>query len=77
MCSKISKNLTFAGVIISDVLDGVPHNLLVVNISLAGDLSTDHDHAGLGDGLAGNLCVRVLLQVSIEDSVGHLVAHFV
>ena len=40
-----------------------PHSklhLLVINMGLAGDLPTDHDHTSLGHCLAGNLRVGVL-----------------
>ena len=37
------------------MLDGVPDHLLVVDLGLGGDLAADHDHAGLGHGLAGDL----------------------
>merc|ERR1719221_1639134 len=67
----------FAGVIISNVLHCVPHNLLIIDMSLASDLSTHHDHSSLCHSLARNLCVRILLEMSIEDCVRHLVAHLV
>merc|ERR1719334_2995894 len=67
----------FAGVIISNVLHCVPHNLLIIDMSLASDLSTHHDHSSLCHSLASNLCVRILFQMSIEDCVRHLVAHLV
>ncbi|KAJ0550663.1 hypothetical protein HanHA300_Chr07g0248441 [Helianthus annuus] len=34
--------------------------LLVVNISLGGDLTENHDHVGLGAGLAGDLAIDIL-----------------
>merc|ERR1712198_595171 len=67
----------FAGVIISNVLHCVPHNLLIINMSLASDLSAHHDHSSLCHCLAGNLSVRILLEMSIQDCVRHLVAHLV
>merc|ERR1719220_2750465 len=67
----------FAGVVVSDVLHGVPHNLLIINMSLACDLPANHDHTSLCHSLAGNLCVRILLEMSVQDCVRHLVAHLV
>lgn len=65
------------GVIVTDVLDGVSDDLLVVELSLGGDLTEDHDHTGLGGGLTGDLGVRVLLETGIEDGIGDLVADLV
>jgi hypothetical protein len=56
---------------------GVTNDLLVVNIGLGGDLSEDHDHVGLGAGLAGNLAVRVLGKAGIENGIRDLVAELV
>lgn len=39
--------LAFVGVVVADVLDGVPHHLLVVHIGPGRDLSTEQHHAGL------------------------------
>ena len=63
---------TFGGVVISDVLDGVPDDLLVVDLGVGGDLAADHDHARLGHRLAGHLAVGVLLQVGVQHGVRHL-----
>merc|ERR1719266_1855664 len=68
---------TFAGVVVSNVLHCVPHNLLIINMSLACDLSAHHDHSSLCHCLAGNLCVRILLEMGVQDCVRHLVAHLV
>jgi len=46
---------TLLGRIVSDTLDGVTDNLLVVDVSLGGDLTEDHDHTSLGSGFASNL----------------------
>ena len=73
--------------------------LLIIDMSLASDLSAHHDHSSLCHSLARNLrnkkiklmrlqitgnkkrlfylCVRILLEMSIEDCVRHLVAHLV
>ncbi len=47
-------------VIVANVLDGVADDLLVVEAGLGRDLAKDHDHAGLGGRLAGNLGQGVL-----------------
>jgi hypothetical protein len=56
-------------VVVSNLLDGVTDDLLVVQVGLGGDFTEDHDHTGLGRRLAGNTRHRVLLEASIEDSV--------
>jgi hypothetical protein len=57
---------TLVGMVVSDVLDGVSDDLLVVDLGLGRDFAKDHDHSGLGSGLAGDLGGRVLLQAGIE-----------
>jgi len=69
--------LTLGGVIVADPLNGVTDNLLVVELGGGGDLTEDHDHSGLGGGLAGNLAPLVLLKAGIEDGVGDLVTDLV
>ncbi|KAK5633868.1 hypothetical protein RRF57_009581 [Xylaria bambusicola] len=49
------------GRVVADVFDGITDNLLVVDRGLGGDLTKDHDHAGLGGGLASDLGEGVLL----------------
>ncbi len=44
---------------------------------MCGTTGAHHDHAGLGDGLAGHLRVRVLLQVRVQHRVRDLVTHLV
>ena len=83
---------------------GYNYYLLIIDMSLASDLSAHHDHSSLCHSLARNLrnkkikimrlqitgnkkmlffvsafylCVRILLEMSIEDCVRHLVAHLV
>lgn len=65
------------GVIVADVLDGIPDHLLVVDVSSGRDLAKDHDHASLGSGLAGDLGQRVLSQAGIEDGIRNLVGNLV
>lgn len=54
------------GVIIANLLDRVPNDLLVVDLRLGGNFTKDHDHTGLGGGLASDLGERVLSQAGIE-----------
>lgn len=65
------------GVIVADVLDGVTDNLLVVELGLGGDLTEDHDHTGLGGGLASDLGEGVLSQAGVEDGIGDLIGDLV
>jgi hypothetical protein len=65
------------GVIIANLGDGLANDLLVVDGGLGGDLTEDHDHAGLGGSLAGNLGVGVLGQAGIKDGIRDLIADLV
>jgi hypothetical protein len=61
-------------VVVTDLLDGISDNRLVIDRTLEGDLTEDldvsvptgrrgvayHDHTGLGSGFAGNSCKGVL-----------------
>jgi hypothetical protein len=53
-------------VVISDLLDCVTNNSLVVNDGLGADLAKDHDHARLRGGLTGDFGKGILSQTSIE-----------
>jgi hypothetical protein len=68
---------TLGRVIVTDVLDSVTDNLLVVDLGLGGDLAEDHDHAGLGGSLASNLGHGVLGQAGVEDGIGNLIGDLV
>jgi hypothetical protein len=68
---------TLLGVIVTDVLDGITDNLLVVKLGLGGDLTEDHDHTGLGGSLTSNLGEGVLAKAGIEDGVGNLISDLV
>jgi len=57
---------TLGRVVVANLLDGVADDLLVVKLGLGRDLAKDHDHAGLGSCLAGNLGVGVLCQAGVE-----------
>jgi len=61
------------GGVVTDVLDGTTNDLLVVEVGLGGNLTEDHDHTGLGCGLASDLGEGVLLEAGIEDGIGDLV----
>lgn len=47
-------------IIIPDILDAVPDNLLVVNLGTGGDFSEDHDHIILAAGFTGHFAQRIL-----------------
>lgn len=51
---------TFGRVVISDMLDSVADDFLVVNLSLSGDFTENHDHASLRGSLTSNLRRRIL-----------------
>ena len=65
------------GVVVADLLDRVTDNLLVVDLGRGGDLTEDHDHAGLASSLASNLGVGVLVEARVEDGVADLVGELV
>ena len=46
---------TLVGRVITNALDGLTDNLLVIDLSGSGDLTEDHDHTSLGGSLASNL----------------------
>ena len=64
-------------IIVSNVLDGITNDLLVVDRSGGGDLSEDHDHAGLAAGLAGNTRVLVSGDASVQDGIRDLVTELI
>lgn len=68
---------TLLGVIVTDVLDGVTDNLLVVELGLGGDFTEDHDHTSLGGSLASNLGEGILRQAGIEDGIGDLIGNLI
>jgi hypothetical protein len=67
----------FLGAVVTDVLDGITDNLLVVDVGTGGDLSEDHDHTGLGGSLASDLGEGVLSQAGIENGIGNLIGNLV
>jgi hypothetical protein len=44
-------SLTFGGVVVADVLDGVADDFLVVDVGLGRDFAAEENHARLADGL--------------------------
>lgn len=54
-------------VIVANVLDGVTDNLLVVENSLGGDFTENHNHTSLGGSLASNLHVPMLAISSCQS----------
>jgi len=68
---------TLLRVVVTNVLDGVTDNLLEVELGSSGDLTEDHDHTGLGSGLASNLGEGVLLEAGIEDGVRDLITDLI
>lgn len=68
---------TLGRVIITNLLDGVTDDLLVVKLCLGGDFTKDHDHTSLGSGLTGDLGKGILSQAGIEDSIRDLIANLV
>ena len=57
---------TFLRVVVSDPLDGLADDLLVVELGLGGDLTKDHDHTSLGCSFACDLGEGVLREAGIE-----------
>ena len=68
---------TLGDVVVADVLQGLTDDQLVVNGGRGGDLTEDHDHAGLGAGLAGNTRGGVLTDAGIQHGVGDLITDLV
>merc|ERR550519_826163 len=58
---RASCDRPFAGIVIPDIFDCIPHNLLIIDMRLACNLSTHHNHTSFCDGLASNLGIRILL----------------
>lgn len=68
---------TLGGIIVTDVLDGVTDDLLVVNLGLGGDFTENHDHTSLGGSLASNLGEGILSQAGVEDGIGDLIGNLI
>ena len=57
---------TLFRVVVPNILDGFPNDLLVVDLGLGGYFAENHDHSGLGGGLTGDLGEWVLFQTGIK-----------
>jgi len=64
---------SFVCVIVTDLLECVAYNLLVVDDCLGGDFTEYHDHIGLGTCLTCNSGVWVLGQTGIKDRIRDLI----
>ena len=62
---------------VAGVADGGADDVLEIDLGVGGDLTEDHDHAGLGGGLAGDLGLGVLGEAGVEDGIGNLIAELV
>jgi hypothetical protein len=61
----------------ANLLDGLAHNGLVVDLGVGGDLTEHHHEAGAGASLAGNAGLGVLREAGIDDGIGDLVGELV
>mmetsp|Transcript_22011 Transcript_22011/g.46323 ORF Transcript_22011/g.46323 Transcript_22011/m.46323 type:complete len:350 (+) Transcript_22011:269-1318(+) len=61
-------------VVVAGVADGVAYDLLVVDGGGRGDFAEEEDHAGFGDGFAGDAGGWVEGEAGVEDGVGDGVA---
>ena len=57
---------TFLRVVVTNLLDRLADDLLVVEASLGGNFTKDHDHTGLGRSLACDLRERVFGKAGVE-----------
>ena len=64
-------------VVVSNILDRIADDLLVVELRLSRDFTEDHDHTSLGGRLAGHLRERIILEAGIENGVGDLISDLV
>jgi len=60
---------TFFVRVVSDSLDSVSDDFLVVDVCVRVDLAADHDVACFCESLAGDLCTWILLEMGIKDGV--------
>merc|ERR1719277_1257834 len=61
----------------TDLRHNSTDHLLVVDLSLCGDLASDHDHVVLRRSLASDFAFGVICQTGIQDSIGDLIAELV
>jgi hypothetical protein len=65
------------GRVIADILDGFPHDLGHVDITLGGNFTGNKGQAGGDQGFAGHPAALVLGHDGIQDSVGNGIGDFV
>jgi hypothetical protein len=63
--------------VIADTLDGFPDDLRHIHPGRGGDFAGNKRHTGGDHGLAGDPCLGVLLDNSVQDSIGDLVRDLV
>ncbi len=68
---------TLGNIVVTDFLQGLTDDLLVVDGSRGSDLTEDHNHASLGAGLASNTGGRILTDAGIKDSIRDLVTDLI
>jgi hypothetical protein len=68
---------TLGDIIISDVTKALADHLLVVDGGGSGDLSEDHNHAGLGASLASHTGSGVITDACVQHSIGHLITDLI
>mmetsp|Transcript_18712 Transcript_18712/g.46482 ORF Transcript_18712/g.46482 Transcript_18712/m.46482 type:complete len:374 (-) Transcript_18712:63-1184(-) len=68
---------SLSGVVVSNVLDGIADDLLVVDGGRGGDLSKNHDHSRLTAGLAGDAGFFVSGQAGVQDGIRNLIGKLV
>ncbi len=67
----------FVGVIVADFFDGVACDFLEVEGGFGGDLTCDHDQAGVEESFACNTTAGIVFEAGIKDCVRDLIRHFV
>lgn len=68
---------TLVRAVVTNLLDGIADDFLVVEVGFCGDFAENKDQTGLGGGLAGNFGEGVFFQAGVEDGIGDLVADLV
>ena len=71
----VAERLARVGV--ADLLDRLPHDLVVVELGVGRDLAGEHDVVALDERFAGDAALRVLLEAGVENRVGDVIAHLV
>ncbi len=62
---------------VTNLLQSVSDDLIIVDFSLGGDFTEHHDHTSLGAGLAGDLGLGILSEAGVEDGVRDLIADLI